>query len=126
MLTYLVRKRKEVKSMLKSAKSEAETAALDVKQKAYKLIANSIYGCLGFSFSRFYVRKMALLVTTFGRRLLMNSKRFIEEKGFKVVYGDTDSIMIDTLKNNTLEAIRDGYLIKKEINSQFKRKQGEE
>ena len=125
-LTYLVRKRKEVKALIKVCKNEQEAATLDVRQKAYKLIANSLYGCLGFQSSRFYTRKMALLITTFGRRLLMNSKKFIEEKGFNVVYGDTDSIMINTMKSDTLEAIRSGYIIKKEINSQFKKKSGEE
>lgn len=125
-LTFLVHKRREVKALMKACKNDAELVVLDVRQKAYKLIANSIYGCLGFASSRFYARKMALLVTTFGRRLLINSKKFIEAKGFRVVYGDTDSIMIDTTQTATLDAVRSGFEIKREINSQFRRKSGEE
>jgi DNA polymerase alpha subunit A len=49
----LVDKRKNVKNLLKNEKNEDRKINLDIKQKAIKLIANSIYGCMGFSNSRY-------------------------------------------------------------------------
>lgn len=58
------------------------------------MIANSIYGCLGFSFSRFYAKKLAMMITYLGRKLLESSIELVENSSYEVVYGDTDSIMI--------------------------------
>ena len=130
-LNRLINKRKLVKRELKKTKNlkisnkELEVQ-LDIKQQAYKLIANSIYGCLGFSFSRFYAKKMAMLVTCFGRKLLESSRALVEKMGYEVIYGDTDSIMINTMKKNLKMAILDGLTMKKEINRQFHKKKGEE
>lgn len=56
-----------------------------------------MYGCLGFSSSRFHAQAIAALITRTGRETLLKTKDIAENKlNFSVIYGDTDSIMINT------------------------------
>jgi DNA polymerase alpha subunit A len=116
----LIDRRKQVKSAIKGEKNIEKLELLDIRQKAYKLIANSIYGCLGFSFSRFYARTMAAMITNYGRNLLTGSAEKVKALGFEVIYGDTDSLMINSRQKETIKALEVGTLIKKEINMAFK------
>ncbi len=118
----LIKKRQEIKNEIKRTKDKTLLETLDIKQKAYKLIANSIYGCLGFKNSRFYARQLAALITSYGRNILQLSAKKVTELGHEVVYGDTDSLMINSRDKNLLEAIKKGNDIKKAINSQYKNK----
>ncbi|RLW07871.1 hypothetical protein DV515_00003617 [Chloebia gouldiae] len=64
----LVERRRQVKQLMKQPDLNPDLyLQYDIRQKALKLTANSMYGCLGFSYSRFYAKPLAALVTHKGR-----------------------------------------------------------
>lgn len=120
-LKTLVEKRKLVKNQIKAERDPVKLGQLDIRQKALKLTANSMYGCLGFGSSRFHAQAIAALITRTGRETLLKTKEIAEEKlGFNVVYGDTDSIMINTGTSNLQEALLMGKKLKDEVNQLYK------
>lgn len=64
LIRYLVQKRREVKSIMKNEKDPLKKKQFDIKQLALKILANSMYGCLGFTNSRFCATKIASTVTS--------------------------------------------------------------
>ena len=92
----LVNRRRTVKDSIKHCTKTEDKEILDIRQKALKLTANSIYGCLGSPLSRFCNFEMAAAITAYGRALLHETRQFALELGLKVIYGDTDSLMIHT------------------------------
>lgn len=71
----LVESRRKVKNLMKTPDLSPELQMqYNIRQTALKLTANSMYGCLGFAYSRFYAKPLAALVTSRGREILMNTK----------------------------------------------------
>lgn len=122
-LKTLVERRRAVKSLMKNeAKlTPALHASLNIRQQALKLTANSMYGCLGFSHSRFYAKPLAMLITAKGREILQNTVALTSDVcQLDVIYGDTDSIMVNTRTNSVAEARLFGQKIKKTVNERYR------
>ena len=75
-------------------RDKAKKAKDGTLSQAVKIIMNSFYGVLGSQGCRFYDPRIAGSITRTGHWLLNFSREFIEEKGFKVIYGDTDSLFV--------------------------------
>ena len=65
-----------------------------VASHVYKIIMNSFYGVLGARGSRFANGLVSGAITSFGQYLLGWCRDFIEEQGYTVLYGDTDSLFV--------------------------------
>ena len=121
LISTLVTRRREVKKLMKNKKATPEEIALwDTKQMALKLTANSMYGCLGYTQSRFYARPLAMLTTSKGREILRATKDMAEAQQLSVIYGDTDSVMINTNVDNIKDALKLGNEFKKIVNGSYK------
>jgi DNA polymerase alpha subunit A len=121
LIATLVSRRRQVKSLMKDKSATTEQLATwDIKQLALKLTANSMYGCLGYTKSRFYARPLAVLTTYKGREILRSTKDLAESNSLQVIYGDTDSVMINANVDNVEDALKVGNEFKRAVNDRYR------
>jgi len=121
-LRRLVLSRQQVKSSMKSERNPKTLQTLEIRQKALKLTANSMYGCLGFQHSRFYAKPLAAIITAKGREALQSTITVVtNELSLDVVYGDTDSVFVNTKTTDYKDAMKAAQQIKQSVNKKYKK-----
>jgi DNA polymerase I len=95
MVDELLTEREEKKSLRNDYSPEnPDYERYDRQQAAVKVIMNSLYGVLGWDRFRLYDKEMGAAVTATGREVIDYTDEVVEREGYEVVYGDTDSVML--------------------------------
>jgi DNA polymerase II len=99
----------------------AKKAGDTVASHAIKILMNSFYGVLGAPACRFYNPALVNSITGMGRELLLWSKAWFEAAGFTVLYGDTDSLFVDSRAIDPAAARERGRELAAALNSELSR-----
>ena len=88
----------------------------NMAQYAIKIVLNSFWGIFANPSFRFFDMDMANAITNFGQHIIKLTAKKIEEKGYEVIYQDTDSCFINSKAKSPSEAEKIGREIEKYIN----------
>ena len=99
----------------------AKRAGDAVASQAIKILMNSFYGVLGTPACRFSNSALANAITGLGRELLLWSKRWFEDRGFRVLYGDTDSLFVHSGRNDAIAAVTEARELTATLNAELER-----
>jgi DNA polymerase II len=103
----------------------AKKAGDEVASNAIKILMNSFYGVLGTPACRFHNPALANSITGQGRDMLLWSKHWFESAGFKVLYGDTDSLFVHAGIDDPAKAREQGSALAASLNDELARYIGE-
>lgn len=101
---------------LAQAREDAKRVGNGILSYAIKIIMNSFYGVLGSNVCRFYHAELASSITMRGHELLGRTQVWMEERGARVIYGDTDSLFV-TLNSEQEDPQKQGERLRDDINA---------
>ncbi len=94
-LEELMKERQDVKRGVREEKEPERIREMKAKEFALKIMSNAFYGHFGYPRAKVYSLDIANSITAFGRDTIKKTREYIEKNfGYKVVYGDTDSVMV--------------------------------
>jgi DNA polymerase-2 len=99
----------------------AKRAGDAVASQAIKILMNSFYGVLGTPACRFSNPALANSITGLGREMLLWSKRWFEHRGFRVLYGDTDSLFVHSGRDDPFTAAAEARELAAALNAELER-----
>ncbi len=98
-------------------REQARRAGDSIASQAIKILMNSFYGVLGTPACRFHNPQIANAITSFGKTLLLWSKRWFEDHGLTVLYGDTDSLFVQSDETDDVRALASGPVLARALNA---------
>lgn len=122
-LQDLINARKKAREELRNTTDPFMQKVLDGRQLALKITANSVYGFTGAQVGQLPCLNISSSVTAYGRMMIEHTKRTVEEhyshKNATVIYGDTDSVMINFNVATIQEAMELGREASQFVTQQF-------
>jgi DNA polymerase delta subunit 1 len=127
-LEELLTARKQAKRELAVETDPFKKAVLNGRQLALKISANSVYGLTGATIGKLPCLAIASSTTGYGRQMIEKAKGEVEAKytianGYshdaKVIYGDTDSVMVKFGVADLAEAMKLGEEAANFVSSKF-------
>jgi DNA polymerase I len=92
----------------------------DMQQNVLKVIMNTYYGVSGYPRFRLFDREIGAAVTSVGRAIIEHTRKVIEKQGYRVIYGDTDSCMVQLPKDfNRDQTIAVAREIERQLNESY-------
>ncbi len=76
------------------ARDEAKKDGNSALSQAIKIIMNSFYGVLGTPGCRLHDSRLTSSITKRGHDIIIQTVKLIEDQGYEVIYGDTDSVFV--------------------------------
>ena len=116
-LKELIDARKKTRVLEAQEKDPLKQNVLHCRQLALKVSANSVYGFTGATVGKLPCLTISEAVTGYGRKMIKQTQKIVEEKytikeGYsadaQVIYGDTDSVMVNFGPITLAEAIERG------------------
>ena len=105
---------------LHSAREKAKKEKRELSSYAIKIIMNSFWGVLASPNCRYFDFNMASAITSFARQLIQLTAKKIEEKGYKVIYSDTDSVFVESGVSDYEKADKLAIVLQNYINDFYK------
>ncbi|GAP84155.1 putative DNA polymerase delta catalytic subunit [Rosellinia necatrix] len=127
-LEELLTARKQAKRELAVEKDPFKKAVLNGRQLALKISANSVYGLTGATTGKLPCLEIASSTTSYGRQMIEKTKDEVEKhyniaNGYshdaRVIYGDTDSVMVKFGTQDLAEAMKLGEEAAGYVSSKF-------
>ncbi len=111
----------EILSRLFPRREAAKQAGDAIASQAIKILMNSFYGVLATPACRFHSAPVANAITHFGQSILLWARSHVEEMGHRVLYGDTDSLFVESNAATPEYALRAGKELAARINRDHSR-----
>jgi DNA polymerase delta subunit 1 len=127
-LEDLLNARKKAREQIKHTQDPFMQQVLDGRQLALKISANSVYGFTGAQIGQLPCLNISSSVTAYGRQMIEATKHSVETQfspsnGYasqaQVIYGDTDSVMINFGVETVEEAMAMGKEASQLVTQQF-------
>lgn len=113
---------------LSAAREDAKRDKNAPLSHAIKILMNSFYGVLGSTGCRFFDPRVCSSITLRGHQIIQESRDWIEQQGYQVIYGDTDSLFVWLENNcqghvskNTEQCKKIGDRLAKELNQWWRK-----
>ena len=117
---HLVTERNKTKAKINPKNNSIINLTLKMREQGLKVSANSVFGALGVKEGKMPLPEGSRCICAMGRELIGMAGTHLKEKhNGNIVYGDTDSVMVDLQIKDPHDCVTRGEELSKEISALY-------